>query len=385
MAVARFSDEQRRVRLARRQMLARETPATNPVAAARRVFGLHASDPATVYLSAWARVPGMQATDLSEALYETRTLLRHMCMRRTMFTLPIELVPVAQVACGLPVGAATRRRLVKELELAGIAADGGQWLDAAMRATMEALADLGPSTGAQIAAAVPLLRTRLASGPQDAAVTPRVLTLMGMEGRLVRDRPVGTWVSSTHRWALAPSLGDLPSERDAVTELVRRWLAAFGPAPVTDIVWWTGLGVTKVRPALAAIGAVEVALDSGPGIALPDDLDLDGPIAPWVALLPSLDPTPMGWKSRDWFLGDHAGRVFDQNGNIGPTVWSDGRIVGGWAQHPSGAVRVELFDDIGSSAANAVAARAAELQLWLGDVRVSPRFPTPIDRTLRAP
>ena len=54
-------------------------------------------------------------------------------------------------------------------------------------------------------------------------------------------------------------------------------------------------------------------------------------IAPWVALLPGLDSTVMGWKERAWFLGGHQHALFDVNGNAGPTVWCNGRIVGGWA------------------------------------------------------
>ena len=38
--------------------------------------------------------------------------------------------------------------------------------------------------------------------------------------------------------------------------------------------------------------------------------------------------TFMGWKERDWFLGEHAEPLFDRNGNAGPTVWRDGRVVG---------------------------------------------------------
>ena len=58
---------------------------------------------------------------------------------------------------------------------------------------------------------------------------------------------------------------------------------------------------------------------------------------PWIALLPALDPTPMGWSGRDWYLpAEHRAALFDRTGNIGPSVWCDGRIVGGWAQRPDG-------------------------------------------------
>jgi hypothetical protein len=194
----------------------------------------------------------------------------------------------------------------------------------------------------------------------------------------------------------------------ATAELVRRWLAAFGPAPVADIVWWTGLGVTKVRAALATIGAVDVEVEVGSSasgfeaaVVLADDLDDDPPVAPWVALLPALDSTSMGWKQREWYVGEHTARLFDRNGNIGPTVWSNGRIIGRWLQRrpggevdrgrpggevdrgrPGGEVVFEIFDQHGAQVHAAVGTRAAELQTWLGPVIVSPRFPTPPPRTL---
>ena len=62
---------------------------------------------------------------------------------------------------------------------------------------------------------------------------------------------------------------------------------------------------------------------------------------PWAALLPVLDPTVMGWKERDFYLGPHGPLLFDTNGNAGTTAWWDGRIVGCWAQDPDGVVRAE--------------------------------------------
>jgi hypothetical protein len=90
---------------------------------------------------------------------------------------------------------------------------------------------------------------------------------------------------------------------------------------------------------------------------------------PWAALLPSLDPTTMGWKQRGFHLGPHGDKVFDRNGNGGPTAWSNGRIVGVWCQRPDGAVEVVPVEDVPKAAQRALDARAAELTDWLdGDV-----------------
>ena len=100
---------------------------------------------------------------------------------------------------------------------------------------------------------------------------------------------------------------------------------------MTDLKWWTGWTLTQTRAALGAIEAVEVDLDGMPGFVLPGDLEPEPEPEPWAAFLPSLDPTVMGWKERDWYLGEHAATLFDRNGNAGPTVWWNGRVVGGWA------------------------------------------------------
>ncbi len=172
---------------------------------------------------------------------------------------------------------------------------------------------------------------------------------------------------------------------EARVGLVRRWLAAFGPATLGDIQWWTGWGKGVTKAALSALEVTEVTLAGGRvGLVLADDLEPVTAADPWVALLPSLDPTAMGWKERDWYLGPHRERLFDGNGNIGPTAWCDGRIVGGWAQRPDGEVVVHLLEDVGAEATAALAAEAEAVRAWLGDVVVRARFPTPLERELLA-
>jgi hypothetical protein len=85
----------------------------------------------------------------------------------------------------------------------------------------------------------------------------------------------------------------------------------------------------------------------------------------------------MGWQARDWYLGEHRTRLFDTNGNAGPTIWLDGRVVGGWIQRRDGEIAYRLLEDVGGEAADLVAARAADLRVWLGDLRFIPRFRTP--------
>ena len=386
-----FTGAERRARLAVRHRLAPAARAAVPVEGARDVVAVHATDPSSVYLSLRARLLDPARDAIEAALYEDRTLVRMLGMRRTMFVVRTEDAPLVQAACTRSYAARERRRLVRMVEDAGIARDGEAWVEAVEGATLSALAARGEATGAELSADVPALRAQMRFGvgkkwEGSTAMTSRVLSILAMEGRIVRGRPRGSWVSGQYRWApLEAWLGaplEEPPPEDARAELARRWLRAFGPAPVADLRWWAGWTVAQTRAALAEAGAVEVALDGAHGVALADDLEPEPAPEPWCALLPSLDATVMGWKERGWFLGEHAGPLFDTNGNAGPTVWWDGRVVGGWGQSTDGTVAHRLLEDIGGEAAAAIEAEAERLSAWFDGVRATPRFPTPLQREL---
>jgi hypothetical protein len=387
--VKKISTEQRRVRLAARHRLAR--PVGYVVTAAAEMVGLHASDPATVYLSARARVPGFDPEDLAAALYDDRTLLRMLGMRRTMFVVPPDLAAVMQAACTEALLPPQRRRLARMLGEQGVTPDPEAWLDDVETRVLAALASRGEATATELTEDVPELATKLMFGAGKkwggtVGVSTRVLFLLATAGLIVRGRPRGTWLSSQYRWALTAEWVGAPLPRldraAAQADLLERWLRTFGPGTLTDLKWWTGWTVRDTKAAMEAVGAVEVDLETGAGWVLPDDLEGEAATGDWVALLPALDPTVMGWKDRDWYLATHQAALFDRNGNAGPTVWCNGRIVGGWTQRRDGEVAVELLEDVGAEASAQVEVEAQRLQSWLGEVRITPRFRTPLDKRL---
>jgi hypothetical protein len=357
------------------------------VDAVRGLVCLHATDPATVYLSAWARIDGMQVADLEKAMYADRTLVKHLAMRRTLFVFPRETLGVAQAGASNRVAETECRRLISQVEKAGLRTDAARWLADAQEQVVAALADGREATSTELRQGVPLLEGAITYGEGkkwggQISLGPRVLTTLSAAGRIVRASNVGGWTASRPRWAsMSAWLGgelETVSDTDGVAGLVGRWLRAFGPGTAADIKWWLGSTVTAVRKALTDLEAIEVDLDGQTGYLLPDDLEPVDPVEPWAALLPMLDPTTMGWYERDWYLGDHRPQLFDSNGNAGPTIWWDGRVVGGWRQTGSGEVVVQLLDDIGAEGQRAVQREAERLTEWLDGARVMPRFPSPL-------
>jgi hypothetical protein len=425
------SAAQRRARLLERHRL--EGAAGSVAEAVESMIVLHATDPVTVYLSAWART-GCSASEVDEAIYTQRVLVRMLGMRRTVFLVPAALAPTVQAACTDDVAKRLRRQLEKDLAAGGVGDDDpAGWLRDLGSGVLAALhARGGGASGAQLSEDEPRLRTQLSyamdkSYGGTANITSRVLVLLAAEGHLVRGHRRGGWSSGQFEWfpalawlragaggaeldaaaggaepdmaagAAEPDMAAGGAELDmaaggrvldagaARVALARRWLRSFGPAPATDLQWWAGWTGGQTKAALAGLPVAEVDLGGRPGIVLADDLEFPcGEVSAVAALLPALDPTPMGWQERDWYLGAHRPALFDRTGNIGPTLWWQGRVVGGWAQRTSGEVVYRLLEDIGADGDAAISREAARLEQWLGANRVTPRFRTPLERELTA-
>ena len=382
---------ERRARLGLRHGLAARMAAVED--AAEAMVGLHSSDPATVFLSSRARVARFRRDDLEDALYEERSLVRMLGMRGTLFVTTPELAAVIDAACTKALVPPERRRVIRMLEEQGVTRDGTAWVRRVSRATLATLHEHGELTGAQIAKLVPDLGVRLTfgSGTWAASVgmSTRILFLLATDGSIVRGRPRGTWVSGQYRWVptdtwLGAPLPVIPTA-EASAELLHRWLFAFGPATTTDIRWWTGWTQATLRTALHGVDVEQVALEDGAdALVLADDVGTVTSRKRWVALLPGLDPTTMGWKERDWYLGPHGSSLFDRNGNAGPTVWADGRVVGGWGQRADASVVVRLLERVDAATKARIETERARLERWLDGARVTARFRTPLEKEIEA-
>ena len=253
----RIGVRERRARLGWRHRLAGGAKAGDPVEVARSLVAVHSTDPSSVYLSLLARMTGGGLADVQRALYEDKTLIRLLGMRRTVFVTTLDIAPVIQAACSRAVAANERRKLLGWLADSGVGDDVEGWLAEVEEAALSALAARGEATAAELATDDPRLQMQIMlargkpyEGKQN--IASRVLFLLAAQGQVVRGRPRGSWTSHQYRWApLAPwcpqGLDGWATEA-AEVELARRWLQAYGPA-------------TAERPALVG------GLDQGTGPA----------------------------------------------------------------------------------------------------------------------
>jgi hypothetical protein len=336
---------------------------------------LHGTEPTTIYLSCRARIDSLEVAEVDRALYDDRTLVKQLAMRRTLFAFPCDLLAAVWPSASARVAATERSRIVKGVEAAGLATDGQEWLDSARAEILSFLAPTPAGRSAlEIRQAVPRIDVPVALAAGSTRASTAVLTQLGATADIVRAANVGHWRASRPLWTLRAHW--LPDQREQTTAetgyrtLVSRWLRQFGPGSVEDLTWWLGATKTIVRRALLELDTVAVQLDDGTtGWLLPDDLDEVAEPDPWVALLPVLDPTVMGWRSRTFYLGHHSDQLFDRQGNAATTAWVEGNVVGCWVQDSTGTVRVRLLEPVSVIARRRLAAEAANMTEWLAGVR----------------
>lgn len=400
MTVPTITDAARRRGIGARHLLAPSGRTDDVVAIARSLVALHSSDPVTVYLSVLARMRNPDLEAVATALYADRSLIRHHAMRTTLWVAPPETAALMHRACTVKIAAVQRRRTEKFLADSGLS-DAGPWLAAAKEQVQALLAEKGSMTARQIGTLIPDLARPLVLAEKKVYASvqgahSRVLTGLGYDGAAVRTRPGGTWINAQYAWApmvsWAPDLHTamhFGTAQDAQADLAHLWLTQFGPGTERDLSWWMGWTLGDTRAAIGACQAQPVLTNAGPAW-MSRDADLstvDERLVTeerWVALLPGLDPTVMGWKDRAFYAPAGGEAAWDKNGNAGPTIWVDGQVVGAWGQTKDGDIRLHFFADVRPDRKVQVAERAEEVEQWLGTSRISWRFPGDVNAQLLA-
>ncbi|HEU4542149.1 MAG TPA: winged helix DNA-binding domain-containing protein [Jiangellaceae bacterium] len=356
----RMSVDEVRRRLLKKQKLT-DDGAADVVAVCDDLVGLHATGTTSPYLQVFARLPGFRRADLEDALYRDRSLARVRCMRGTVFIVSRSMLPIVMAAT---------RRIVEPLStrfLASVGVTENEYL--ALAARIEAVLD-----SSDHALTAGQLRQHMRA---DQSLS-RVVNLMCDQGRLVRDRPVGSWKSRTFTYRrfhdAVPNIVPI-AEDEAVRQIASLYIRSYGPVTLSDLAWWSGLGLRPMQQVVEELGdVVQIDIDGNGSVWLAhtDDLatiispDIE-PTAPVVRLLPELDPFLMGRYDRHLFFDQaFVDYITDRAGNVTSTVMIDGRVVGVWdvAETPTPAVGVHLFDpeQPGYAQVHEQAARVA--QFW---------------------
>jgi hypothetical protein len=323
-----------------RQLLLERGPLQLPEAL-EQICGIQAQYAPSMYVGLWSRLDGFERGALDAAL-EQRAAVQATLMRVT-----IHLVSRADY---WPFALATR------------AARRTRWRGAVPDA---------PSAAA-MAGAARTLRRRLAR--EGTLRRTEVEALVGRSRAhgvgqwldLVRVPPAGTWerrradvYGAAEDWIGPPDT----TVRAATEHLVRRYLGGFGPASAKDVASFTGLTVTTLKPALAALELRRFRGEDGeklldlPGAPLPDP---ETPAPP--RFLPTWDATLLVHARRTGLLPEeHRPKLFGiKTPQSFPTFLVDGAVAGKW-RHERGRIELEPFGRLDAATRRALEAEAERL------------------------
>ena len=296
------------------------------------------------YLSLMARRPTLNIGDLEEALLNDRSLVRAGAFRKSVFLIATEDYPIYFRALYEILASAGMSRL----RSAGIDEN-----DLAVFARRLKEAEIArPETQNNLAELIFPRRTKRPPLDVERLVFRKLCDI----GVLVRTSSKG-WKGNQFNYEAASSwlegidlIHDHPEP--SRTETVRRYLRAYGPARIEDVVWWTGLTYTNVRRILDNMGREIVrypVLDLGEGlVSLRETVDAvrksqnnndDGRIL----FLPLWDAYPLGWRDRTRVVDPQfAPWVYDPAGNTTSVIVEGGRVIGLWQFRDGDAITLEF-------------------------------------------
>jgi len=348
-------DEARALRLERHH-LHRRAPRGSELRVASRICGLHAQLLGSAALSLWARVEGATLDGFRRALWEERSLVKTWAMRGTLHVLP---------ARDLPVFFGALRTYTHHLRQGWVRYFG---------LTPEEIERVSEAVGEALRGRV-LDRDELAGavakriGSKKAGAVLRqgwgvLLKPAAYRGNLCFAKGEGARVRFTHPGAVA-KLGP----REALAELVRRYLGAYGPATREDFaLWWLDLSRAGAQALIESVDAKQVDLE-GTRAYLPAGARRPSKQFGSVRLLPAFDPYVVAApRSGGLFPVAHKARIFRPQGWISPTLLVDGHVEGVWRHERRGgrlAVRIETFRQQAARVREAASEEAERLAAFL--------------------
>jgi hypothetical protein len=352
----------------RRQHLEARAPRAALLDVVADVAGLHAQVFSSAVLTLWARVEGLERDAVATALWEERTLMKTWAMRGTLHLLPAAELPTWVGAQGV---LKPRHHAPSWLRAFGLTREEAE-------ATLDAIPQVLEGrtlTRAELAEAVAertgaahlneKLREGFGSLLKPAAFRGD-LCFAPSAGPEVRFARPADWLGP---WA--------PLEPDAaMAEVLRRYLAAYGPAAREDFARWFGMtSPAHAGRLIAALGdeVVPVAVEGRPVWMLAAHLPDLQAAAPreTVRLLPAFDHYVVA-APRDQDAVVPAGRkaaIYRPQGWLSPVLLVDGRMAGLWRHEARGGnlrVSIEPFEPLSASVRRKVEGEAERLAGFLG-------------------
>jgi hypothetical protein len=165
---------------------------------------------------------------------------------------------------------------------------------------------------------------------------------------------------------LRPAEHELPPRNEAVTHLLRRYLAAFGPATRADASQWSGVPIRDLAPGFESLRLRSFRDEQGREL-----LDLPrAPLAPADApapprLLPRWEEVLLAHKDRARVISDDFRKaVIAKNGDVQQTFMVDGFVAGTW-RHEGDRVLLDPFEPLPRAVRRELEDEAGRLAAWL--------------------
>ncbi|HXG76247.1 MAG TPA: winged helix DNA-binding domain-containing protein [Gaiellaceae bacterium] len=334
--------ELNRATLARQLLLERRRLA--PARVVEHLVGMQAQWPSAPYVGIWTRTAGFRREAL-ERLLRRGDLLKATVMRQTLHLVTRRdygLLRAALSETNYPEQSALAKRLAP---------------------SVRALADDGPVTTTQALAYLEREHglTGIEARRAWRGARVRAHVVHHHETALWSARPEGRFV------ALEEPEEHVPVEARA--EMLRRYLAAFGPATRADIRAWAMMRTAEIAPALERLEPL-VRFRDERGREL---LDVPGARLPPAAapapvrFLPKWDNVLLAFADRTRVLpAEYRKAVIAMNGDVAQTFLVDGFVAGAW-RVAGGRVAIEPFAPLSRAVRREVAEEAARLEAFLAD------------------
>ncbi|MFI6303625.1 winged helix DNA-binding domain-containing protein [Amycolatopsis thailandensis] len=313
--------------------------------ATEHLFGLNAQDPDLAYFALWNRLERFTIEDLTVAI-ERGVLVRSTMMRATQ-----HLMSAADFRLVRPVLAPLLRRVQRNafggrttgVDLGELVADAAELLE-----------DGGVLTRPELGRA--LARTRPGADAQALGWTVQYLLA------LVHPAPSGTWGKrGATPFAVFPGVPETATADD-VRELIRRYLAAFGPATVADARTWSGVsGLREVFEQLRPELRTYTDETGRELFDLPDHEILSPDLPAPVRLLAEFDATLLAHADRTRVMTEPIRRQVCQGAAVAATVLVDGTVAATWTKDRMGVLTVVPLRSISDADRQAIEAEALRL------------------------